>query len=94
MELNKCEKRVLEALESVGEEYALNFAGIAASIRAQHREEYGRTNIRNACQSLRKKGLAAFLRGLMDYDHGAGCAGSGYSITDEGYRAYQQEKQN
>lgn len=61
MELSKCESRVLETLATVGEEYGLNFAGIASMIREEHREEWGRTNIRNACRSLKEKGLSLFL---------------------------------
>jgi hypothetical protein len=77
--INDKERKVLEALSDgyhPDEWSAYYFRGIVASTKLTLPE------VRRACRSLAKKGLAKYERGLFNEDGEA--AGSGYRATDEG----------
>jgi len=76
--LDDHEKAVLERLDWAGGEYFWGFDTIAVDMQLEHDQ------VRNACHSLKAKGLACFARGLMTED--GELAGSGYGITDNGRR--------
>lgn len=77
MNLNPTERKVLAALvPSYGDFGYLNFKGIASRTRLTRKE------IRRACRSLARKGLAEYGRGLWSDD--GEVAGSGYSATKAG----------
>lgn len=75
--LNAAEIKILAALAINTEDYPYsNFRGLARVTRLK------RPEIRRACRSLRRKGLAVFGKGLCD-DDGA-LWGSGYAATEAG----------
>jgi hypothetical protein len=74
--LSENEERVLAALASPGIGYCMNFAAIGDLAKLDRR------NVRRACRSLRRKGLAEFQIGLWTEDGGP--AGSGYSANKAG----------
>lgn len=78
------ERAVLAALAAAGDSFGvLSFRGIAARVRLP------RSEIRLACRSLRRKGLAEFYRGCWTEDGEP--YGSGYAATTAG-RAVADEK--
>jgi DNA-binding IclR family transcriptional regulator len=77
MNLNPIERKVLAALLPADDDFGfLSFRGIARRTRLNRKE------IRRACRSLRRKGLATFSSGLWNDD--GQVAGSGYAATKEG----------
>lgn len=76
--LNTKEWRVLKILSEHYEDYAncLFFRGIAKQAHMNKKD------VRRACRSLARKGLAAYERGLFDED--GKVAGSGYYCTKAG----------
>ena len=75
MKLNPNEQQVLFYLAGEGDFY-WGFAAIGECVRLDRKE------IRRACRSLSRKGLAEFKSGLWSLDGGP--AGSGYRITKDG----------
>ncbi|QBQ72088.1 hypothetical protein Milano_066 [Agrobacterium phage Milano] len=88
--LDHVERRVLLILQSVGEDYAMNFKGIGNRYRQEFGQEISRKTIRDYCWKLKLKGLAVYRNGLMSEIDGA-VAGSGYSVTTEGAKFYVEE---
>lgn len=84
MDLTEQERKVLGKLWSAGEEYCYGFAPIAADTKLDRKQ------VREACRSLRDKGLTRFERALWDEYDGTP-AGSGYGLTREG-RTVAQER--
>lgn len=79
VKINENERKVLEQLAegySPDEWSAYYFRGIVAATKMELKE------VRRACRSLAKKGLAQYERGLFNQDGEA--AGSGYRATEEG----------
>ena len=75
--VNEKEGKVLEFFsEELQDDHFSPFAPIASYTRLNRKE------VRRACRSLRKKGLAEFMQGLWNED-GEPC-GSGYRATREG----------
>ncbi|KKM00861.1 hypothetical protein LCGC14_1800240 [marine sediment metagenome] len=77
IKLNENEQKVLEVLSEVGHSdfyVAFDYIGDYASLSYKE--------VRVAARSLRKKGLAEYMRGLMTDD--SEVAGSGYAITADG----------
>ena len=76
--LNPNEVKVLAALASLGNDGFgyMPFVSIGERVRLSRRE------VRLACRSLTRKGLAKFGRGL--WTEGGEPAGSGYAATDLG----------
>lgn len=78
--VGRIEAKVLAALASVAGDFGvLSFRSIA------RRAKIKRTEIRRACRSLKRKGLAEFHRGCWTEDGEP--AGSGYSATRAGEAA-------
>lgn len=77
--LNANEEKVLAALAaSYSEDFGyIGFAGVSRRTRLSRRE------VRRACRSLTRKGLAQFARGL--WTENGRTAGSGYAATKAGY---------
>ena len=74
------ETKVLALLASGGEDFGvMSFAGIAHYIKLNRKE------IRRACRSLKRKGLAEFHRGCWTEDGEP--AGSGYGASPAGREA-------
>lgn len=74
------EIKVLALLASGGEDFGvMSFAGIARYVRL------ARKDIRRACRSLKRKGLAEFYRGCWTEDGEP--FGSGYGATKAGREA-------
>ena len=80
IKINENERKVLETLvhrnSETGEIAYMYFRNIAAETKLELKQ------VSRACRSLRKKGLAEFMRGLFSDDGMA--AGSGYGATPEG----------
>lgn len=77
--LNENERKVLAVLDEVTDtwgERCITFSWIIDDAKLTLKE------VRRACRSLRRKGLAEFYRGLMDED--GRVAGSGYCISKSG----------
>jgi hypothetical protein len=87
MNIDDKERRVLSILQSVGEDYSLNFNGIVSRYRKQFPDtgDFTRGTARRLCRSLRDKGLAFYRNGLFDESTGL-TAGSGYSVSAEGMK--------
>lgn len=83
--LEHTERKVLMVLQSVGEDYSLNFKGLADNFHRMFGSEIDVATAKKYCRSLRDKGLAVHRNGLFD-DSTSLTAGSGYSATDEGMR--------
>lgn len=83
--LEPTERRVLMVLQSVGEDYSLNFKGIAHRLEKEHQIMLTRNKVRDYCWMLKLKGLAVYRNGLFDETDGR-TAGAGYSVTTEGMR--------
>jgi len=80
--VNPIEQQVLNVLASGSDEYGyFSFAGI----KARGGLELDVKQIRRACRSLKRKGLADFCSGLWDDDGRP--AGSGYGATRAGREA-------
>lgn len=92
IDLNEKERRVLSILQSVGEDYSLNFKGVVSRYNRQFPDagDFTRATARRLCRSLREKGLAVYRNGLFDETDGR-TAGSGYSATAEGMRFHVEE---
>lgn len=88
--LEYAERRVLLILQSVGEDYAMNFKGIENRYRQEFGQTLSRKTIRDNCWKLKLKGLAVYRNGLFDETDGR-TAGSGYSATAEGMRFHVEE---
>lgn len=77
--INEDERKVLEVLAEVydPEEWrAYNFGGLSRMLGLDRKE------VRRACRSLARKGLAKYERALWNEDDGP--AGAGYRATEEG----------
>ena len=82
-DLNPIERKVLTVLVAAAGDFGhYSFAGIVAHARAEHRWRLDRKQVRRACRSLARKGLAQFGSGLFTED--GEVAGSGYTATREG----------
>jgi hypothetical protein len=85
--VNDVERKVLQSLSEAGwgEDWYLPFAPIC--------DEWGlaRNVVRRACRSLARKGLAEFESGLWDEDGEP--AGSGYTATEAGRKAFAKLKE-
>lgn len=82
MKLNENELRCLEILHEITEpagERCVPFSYIAGDP-----PELDIKAVRRACRSLRRKGLAEYVRGLFNED--GMVAGSGYCISTEGIK--------
>lgn len=86
--LSRNEWRVLSALQDMSSEYekgsGFYFRGIAKHARMR------RKDVRLACRSLARKGLAQYERGLFNDD--GGLAGSGYSLTTAGSELTEEKQ--
>lgn len=79
MKLNENERKILSSLEEItlfGGEMCAGFDYIRQGTGLDYKQT------RRACRSLKRKGLAEFWRGLMNYD--GEVAGSGYCISRQG----------
>lgn len=83
--LEHTEHRVLMVLQSVGEDYALNFKGVVSNFYRMFDSVIDEKTAKKYCRSLKDKGLAEYRRGLFDETYGT-TAGAGYSVTTEGIR--------
>lgn len=81
MELTEHERKVLGKLASAYDEGCWGFAAIAYDTKLNRNE------VRDACRSLRGKGLARYERALWTED--GEMAGSGYGLTREGNKVAQ-----
>ena len=81
MKLSPTEMRVLEALDGKTrpDDFFVGFQPL------QDTTELSRHEVRRACRSLKRKGLASFMAGLWTEDGEP--AGSGYAITEAGRAA-------
>lgn len=81
--ISEKERIVLEVLaeEFSGEANCFYFRGIVSRLKGL-KNELDERQVRIACRSLARKGLAEFQRGLFDQD--GMVAGSGYSATEQG----------
>ncbi len=80
MVLSEQEALCLRAWAGLGEEYCLNFRGVARRASIDTKE------VRPLVRSLAGKGLLYFQRGLFDEVDGT-VAGSGYGLTKSGSAA-------
>ena len=79
--INENERRILEFFAAdydPEEPAAYYFKGIIAHTGLDLKQ------VKRACRSLKKKGLAVYMRGLFDED--GKVAGSGYGASEEGYK--------
>ena len=77
--INEKERKALKSLAKVPEEgYCKFFSTIAKDTGLTKKE------VRRAVRSLSKKGLAEYIRGLLDEDGSPGYFGSGYAATRAG----------
>jgi hypothetical protein len=81
--MNDTERKVLAFLAENGSEYFcyMGFAAIVADTKLDRKQ------VRRACRSLARKGLAKFSSGLWTEDGEP--AGSGYGVTKDGVQMSQ-----
>lgn len=80
--INENEEKVLESLAELDEGYAKYFRAIVKETGLELKI------VRRSCRSLKRKGLAEFMRGLFNED--GETAGSGYGCTPEGHKVCEE----